>query len=163
MEMQGVSNGMAKAFVGGVLASLVDQTIIVPLDIISQHLMVIGQKETNLAIANAGRGINALDIQVEGRNRLQIVADIVATIYARDGLKGYYRGYGTSLCTYVPYSASWWTFYTIFQDVYASVLPTPLALPQMGLQCMAAISSGCASCIITNPIDLVSHFLFYVS
>jgi len=154
---------MAKAFVGGGLASVVGQTIIVPFDVIGQHLMIIGQKaDTKTETTKPSCGVNPLAIRVEGRSKAQIVSDIVGTIYARDGLKGYYRGYGTSLCTYVPSSASWWTFYHFFQDLYMAVLPTPLALPHTALQCMAAMSSGCASCFITNPLDLVSILVYDV-
>ena len=42
LERNHVRNTMVKAFVGGGAASVVGQTIIVPLDIISQHLMLLG-------------------------------------------------------------------------------------------------------------------------
>ena len=60
--------------------------------------------------------LNPLGIKTGAdRSKVSIVTDIVRTIYARDGFKGYYRGYTASLCTYVPSSASWWTFYHFFQ------------------------------------------------
>ena len=54
-------------------------------------------------------------IHSEGSSKAKIVADIVRTIYARDGIRGYYRGYMASFCTYVPSSACWWTFYHFFR------------------------------------------------
>ncbi len=178
LETQGVTHSAVKAFVGGGIASVVGQTIIVPFDVISQHLMIIGQM-TGSAPATAtatagspgpnGQGsnscnsskpkpkpsrLNPLSIQVEGRSKAQVVADITREIYRRDGLRGYYRGYTASLFTYVPSSASWWTFYHLFQDAY-STLPLVTLMPQTALQCASAMSAGCASCFITNPLDLV--------
>lgn len=147
LEKSNVTNSMIKAFVGGGMASVVGQTIIVPFDVISQHLMLIGQKSKYKASANA------IVIETEGRSKAQIVYDITKTIYQKDGFKGYYRGYFASLCTYVPSSASWWTFYHFFQDFYGLFLPS--FVPLSALQCLAAMSSGCASSAITNPLDLV--------
>ncbi len=157
MEAQGVRNSALKAFVGGGAASVVGQTIIVPFDVISQHLMIIGQKgvgsSSTSSPARPSRQ-NPLSIQVEGRTKGQVVADITREIYRRDGLRGYYRGYAASLFTYVPSSASWWAFYHLFQDAYSTLPLVPL-LPTTALQCASAMSAGCASCFITNPLDLV--------
>lgn len=58
-----------RALVGGGCASLVGQTIIVPFDIISQHIMVLGQLE--------GRGnskvVNPLNIDYINRRRSQVL------------------------------------------------------------------------------------------
>ena len=124
------------------------QTIIVPFDVISQHLMLIGQSNQTQK-----SGSNYLAVTTDGKTKAQIVLDVTKTIYRRDGLKGFYRGYTASLCTYVPSSASWWTFYHFFQEAYGAV--TPSFVPLMALQCAAAMSSGCASCALTNPLDLV--------
>ena len=43
LEQNNVRNSMVKAFVGGGCASAVGQTIIVPFDVISQHLMLLGK------------------------------------------------------------------------------------------------------------------------
>ena len=151
LEQQGlVTNGKIKAFVGGAAASVVGQTIIVPFDVISQHLMIIGQRRPqDTTILHYQRPL----VSAEGKTRAQVVKDIVRTIYHKDGLRGFYRGYTASLCTYVPSSALWWSFYHLFQDAYAMV--TPAFVPLTALQCAAAMSSGCASCLLTNPLDLV--------
>lgn len=133
------------------MTSFLLQTIIVPFDVISQHLMLIGQKMDNSA--KSSPGTNYLAVNTEGRSKAQIVYDITRAIYVKDGLPGFYRGYTASLCTYVPSSASWWTFYHFFQEIYETV--TPSFVPLMALQCAAAMSSGCASCALTNPLDLV--------
>jgi len=206
LEHNNVTNTKVKAFVGGGCASIVGQTIIVPFDVISQHMMLIGlvekgasntaakvnssspqlvsnagtisgepssnstmnnlketvtsnPKSSIAASATKGRAlsfVNPLGIQTEGRSKGQIARDITVAIYKKDGIKGYYRGYFASICTYVPSSASWWTFYQFFQDIYGAIIPVQdIGLPNTVLQCGAAMSSGCATCIITNPLDLV--------
>lgn len=101
-----------KALVGGGCASLVGQTIIVPFDVISQHAMVLGMS----AHAGSKADINPLGIKHwPGRSRLHISMDIGREILARDGLRGFYRGYTASLMAYVPNSAMWWAFYHLYQ------------------------------------------------
>ena len=43
LDAQGIRDSKVKAFLGGSCASLVGQTIIVPFDVISQHLMLLGK------------------------------------------------------------------------------------------------------------------------
>jgi len=148
LDKNGVSNPKIKSLVGGSCASLVGQTIIVPFDVISQHLMLLGQ------MSKQGKSVSAnpLAINTEGRTKSQITWDVARTIYVRDGFKGFYRGYLASLANYVPSSAAWWTFYQLYQDVLNSMPPI---LPHTGTQCLAAVASGCTTSILTNPMDLV--------
>ena len=107
------------------------------------------------ALPSISSFVNPLEIQTEGRSKAQIARDITVAIYRKDGIKGYYRGYFASVSTYVPSSASWWTFYHVFQDIYGVIIPTHIGVPHTLVQCAAAMSSGCASCLITNPLDLI--------
>jgi solute carrier family 25 protein 44 len=57
------------------------------------------------------------------------------------------------LIQYLVFSVSLiWPF--PFQDLFDTILPTQL-IPQTLVQCAAAMSSGCATSVITNPLDLV--------
>ena len=99
--------------------------------------------------------VNQLGIQTEGRSKFQIAKDITATIYRKDGMKGYYRGYIAALCTYVPSSASWWTFYQLYQDIANAIIPAQdIGIPNTAIQCVAAMSSSCTTALMTNPLDL---------
>jgi len=63
--------------------------------------------------------LNPLGISLDpSRSRLQMTTDITRQIYIRDGVRGFYRGYVASLCTYVPNSALWWAFYDLYQGNY---------------------------------------------
>jgi len=148
LDKNGVTNPKIKSSVGGSCASLVGQTIIVPFDVISQHLMILG------LVSKQGKSVSAnpLAVRTEGRTKSQITWDVTRTIYYRDGFRGFYRGYLASLANYVPSSAAWWTFYQVYQEILTSLPPL---LPHTGTQCVAAVMSGCTTSIITNPMDLV--------
>ncbi|KAG8224743.1 hypothetical protein J437_LFUL005312 [Ladona fulva] len=257
LTMGGIQDSQIKALAGGGCASLVGQTIVVPSDVVSQHLMMLrskkstqsspqsnfrassagnqknsfstfsrtngksssssvtdshesrlankshiasadasrvnqnlnsvcsdGSRDVSLKTSSAGHGSNfstgtvegngggrgsansccgmhaghaekngALFFQTQGKTRFQITADIVRQIYERDGLKGFYRGYGASLCTYVPNSALWWSFYHFYQDKLSAVLPPWVS--HLFIQCISGSLGGFTTTIITNPIDIV--------
>ena len=196
LDTNGVKDLRIKALVGGSCASLgkwmfctlvvqqnctkhtvksvqmvavsVGQTVIVPFDVISQHMMVLGLAARQVGGAAPSRepvAANPLAVATEGRSKWQVTWDIARTIYTRDGLRGFYRGYVASLCTYVPSSACWWTFYSSYQvlgstrleldstTAQKSKLINPLCqmfgaalapawAPHTMLQCVAAVMSG---------------------
>jgi solute carrier family 25 protein 44 len=150
LDRQGVTDLKVKAVVGGSCASLVGQTVIVPFDVISQHLMVLGLTPKS---KSGDMMANPLAINVEGRSKFQITCDITRTIFQRDGLRGFYRGYIAALCNYVPSSASWWTFYSVYSEAGRSMSPS--WTPHTLVQCCAAVLSGCTTSLLTNPLDLV--------
>ena len=88
LDTNGMKNSRVKALVGGSCASLVGQTVIVPFDVISQHMMVLG---LDPRAGKSDLSANPLAVNTEGRTRWQITWDITRTIYVRDGLRGFYR------------------------------------------------------------------------
>lgn len=155
MLTQNGAGPRTKALIGGGCASLVGQTIIVPIDVISQHLMVLGM----------GKGsINPLGIKYNrNTGRLKLSIDIAREILKRDGFLGFYRGYTASLMAYVPNSAMWWAFYHLYQDELYRVMPPWVS--QLFIQCIAGSFGGFTTTIITNPLDIVRARLqvFYYS
>ncbi|XP_054865153.1 solute carrier family 25 member 44a isoform X2 [Amphiprion ocellaris] len=111
-----------KSVVAGGAASLVAQTITVPIDVVSQHLMMQGQGEhltrfkpkPKMMLATTKRRLTF------GQTR-----DITVQIFAADGFKGFYRGYVASLLTYIPNSALWWPFYHFYAAVLFSAKRVP--------------------------------------
>ncbi|XP_027945941.1 solute carrier family 25 member 44 isoform X7 [Callorhinus ursinus] len=97
-----------KSLVAGGSASLVAQSITVPIDVVSQHLMMQrkGERMGRFQVRGSpeGRGIVAF-----GQTK-----DIIRQILRADGLRGFYRGYVASLLTYIPNSAVWWPFYHFY-------------------------------------------------
>uniref|UniRef100_A0A8B9JEG9 Solute carrier family 25 member 44b n=1 Tax=Astyanax mexicanus TaxID=7994 RepID=A0A8B9JEG9_ASTMX len=98
-----------KSLVAGGSASLVAQSITVPIDVISQQLMMQGQGEhlTRFKLKPKASGAKHTVTFCQTR-------DIIAQIFAADGFRGFYRGYVASLLTYIPNSAVWWPFYHFY-------------------------------------------------
>lgn len=137
--MEGYGSGV-RSFCGGLVASLVGQSITVPIDIVSQHMMVQGQ---------VGRdSVDKKKIRLKGS--IAITRDILRS----EGIIGLYRGYLVSLLTYAPSSAVWWWAYSQFltQAVdcrLGEYLPRYLIIMGSG-SCAALVSSTS-----TNIMDLV--------
>ncbi|XP_046749422.1 solute carrier family 25 member 44 [Diprion similis] len=143
-----------KALIGGGAASIVGQTIVVPFDVLSQHLMVLGVSTKHGKLVVDKMGMNPLGLTLDpGRSRAFIAAEIVRLIYQRDGPKGFYRGYVASLCAYVPNSALWWGLYTFYQDEMVRVLPDWVS--HLLIQAVAGTLGGFTTTVITNPLDIV--------
>jgi len=151
LERSGVRDTKVKALCGGSAASVVGQTVIVPFDVISQHVMVLGLT-ANASNKSPFLIASPLAIDVTGKTKAQVTRTIIRTIYQRDGPRGFYRGYLAALCNYVPSSACWWGFYSAYQEAFTA-LNSPL--PHTAVQCGAAVLSGCTTSLLTNPLDLI--------
>ncbi|CAG9120063.1 unnamed protein product [Plutella xylostella] len=104
-----------KSFIGGGCASIVGQTIIVPFDVLSQHLMVLGLVKGRAGGAKNPK-INPLGLTTElNQSRAALARAVALRVYRLHGPLGYYRGYTASLAAYVPNSALWWALYTAYQ------------------------------------------------
>lgn len=138
-----------KSLVAGGSASLVAQSITVPIDVVSQQLMMQGQGEhlTRFKIhsdADSGKAKR----RVFGQTR-----NIVGQIFAADGLRGFYRGYVASLLTYIPNSAVWWPFYHFYAEQLSRLAPTDC--PHLLLQAVAGPLAAATASTVTNPMDVV--------
>ncbi|XP_048473060.1 solute carrier family 25 member 44 isoform X1 [Rhincodon typus] len=135
-----------KSLVAGGTASLVAQSIIVPIDIISQHLMIAGHKE------HLGRfKLSA----TEGKYKQAFgqTQEVITQIFRLDGPKGFYRGYLASLMTYIPNSAVWWPFYHFYAEQLSKLVPNEC--PHLVLQGIAGPLAAATASTLTNPMDVV--------
>nr|AEE62883.1 unknown [Dendroctonus ponderosae] len=137
-----------RALVAGGFASLVGQTIVVPFDVLSQHLMMIGP------VGKDTIAFNPLQINNSpGRSKVAITAELTRRIFKMDGFRGFYRGYWASLAAYVPNSALWWGFYHFYQDELFKIIPSYVS--HLLIQTLAGTLGGFTTTIITNPLDIV--------
>lgn len=104
-----------KSVVAGGAASLVAQTITVPIDVVSQHLMMQGQGEHLSRFKVKPKIMLAT---TKRRPTFGQTRDITVQIFAADGFRGFYRGYVASLLTYIPNSALWWPFYHFYAGAW---------------------------------------------
>ncbi|KAG5270653.1 hypothetical protein AALO_G00195050 [Alosa alosa] len=142
------SNNTVKSLVAGGSASLVAQSITVPIDVISQQLMMQGQGEHLTRFRIKPKMVGAKHKVTFGQTR-----DIIAQIFAIDGLRGFYRGYMASLLTYIPNSAVWWPFYHFYAEQLSKMAPSNC--PHLVLQAMAGPLAAATASTVTNPMDVV--------
>ncbi|XP_066513209.1 solute carrier family 25 member 44-like [Hoplias malabaricus] len=138
-----------KSLVAGGSASLVAQSITVPIDVISQQLMMQGQGEHLTRFKVKPKAPSGAKHKVTfGQTR-----DIIAQIFAADGFRGFYRGYVASLLTYIPNSAVWWPFYHFYAEQLSKMAPNDC--PHLILQAMAGPLAAATASTVTNPMDVV--------
>ncbi|XP_046976205.1 solute carrier family 25 member 44 [Vanessa cardui] len=140
-----------KSFIGGGCASIVGQTVIVPFDVLSQHLMVLGLAK-GTGVKNAKVNPLGLDLSVR-QSRAALARQVARRVYRLHGPLGYYRGYAASLAAYVPNSALWWALYTAYQDELFKISPSWVS--HLLIQCVAGTLGGFTTTILTNPLDIV--------
>nr|XP_020464502.1 solute carrier family 25 member 44-like isoform X1 [Monopterus albus] len=137
-----------KSLVAGGSASLVAQSITVPIDVVSQHLMMQGQGEHLTRFRLKSNTDTGKPKKVFGQTR-----NLIAQIFAADGFRGFYRGYVASLLTYIPNSAVWWPFYHFYAEQLSKLAPSNC--PHLILQAMAGPLAAATASTVTNPMDVV--------
>ncbi|KAL8161150.1 hypothetical protein V2J09_012639 [Rumex salicifolius] len=132
-----LANGVA-----GMMGSLSSQAVFVPIDVVSQKLMVQGY--SGHATYTGG-------------------LDVVRRVVKADGILGLYRGFGLSVMTYVPSSAVWWASYGSSQRLFWRWLTsgnendgtTPSLSTIVGIQAAGGITAGATASCITTPLDTI--------
>ncbi|GER30682.1 mitochondrial substrate carrier family protein [Striga asiatica] len=128
-----IANGFA-----GMMASLCTQSVFVPVDVVSQRLMVQGY--SGHAAYNGG-------------------LDVVRKVIKSDGIRGLYRGFGLSVITYSPSSAVWWASYGASQRFIWRHLDDGIAAPNKRnivlVQAAGGIIAGATASCITTPLDTI--------
>ncbi|CAK8672001.1 unnamed protein product [Clavelina lepadiformis] len=143
---------------GGFLASSVSQTIMVPVDVISQHQQVSG----------AGHKMSAIDIKSKkpsaaptgpSKKTGNVVGQafrIGSHIFKTEGFRGLYRGYLLSLLTYGSNSALYWSFYYLYSELIEELLPqSKSSLREPFRIVLSGLFSSATAVILTNPFDVV--------
>ena len=113
--------GAANA-VGGAVASLVTQFFTVPVDVVSQRLMIMETSKEGKEGKGGGGGEggkNATSTATRpprpppppARSGIAMARSIIRA----EGVLGLYRGFGASVATFVPSSAVWWSAYGFWQ------------------------------------------------
>lgn len=119
----------------GLLSSVVSQIFVVPLDLVSQRLMVQGQ-------GHAGPRHTTISL--------------VSSILREEGLRGFFKGYWASVWTYAPSSAVWWAAYGVIRRFQLNGREHEAVTPMTVLnQAFAGGAAGLVSSVITNPLDVV--------
>lgn len=156
----------AASFVSGAMASLAGQLVIVPIDVVSQRLMITGgpngiEDHRIYQGANSNSG-GQRAFHTSRPNGLKLVQHILQT----DGIRGLYRGFGASVATFVPTSAIWWTAYGFWKDILFNEFDIVRESQRkdthkrseaelLSVHVVAGILTGCTSAGLTNPLDVI--------
>ncbi|KAE9590314.1 putative mitochondrial carrier protein [Lupinus albus] len=129
-----LANGVA-----GMTSSLFAQSVFVPIDVVSQKLMVQGYS---------------------GHTQYSGGLDVARKVIKSDGIRGLYRGFGLSVMTYSPSSAVWWASYGSSQRFIWRYLGngkegTPSVQNIMLVQAGGGIIAGATASCITTPLDTI--------
>lgn len=164
-------NRYLTAFIGGASGSVIAQILSVPIDIVSQHMMLSGQrgaqqKSTSSNVKVSGPTMNGSSAKV-GKlkdldrihipDRLKAASNFVIAkyisqeIYKNENLKGFYRGYILSTFLVSLNSALWWPFYYFYQAQLGPFMP--VNFPVLLLQCICGPMSSLSANLLTNPLD----------
>lgn len=124
-------------------AAVCCQAVFVPIDVVSQKLMVQGY--SGHATYNGG-------------------LDVARKVLKVDGIRGLYRGFGLSVMTYSPSSAVLWASHSSSQRLIWRFLghgsteheesaPSPWTI--VSVQAAEGIFAGAAASCITTPMDTI--------
>lgn len=151
------------AFAGGGGSSILAQTISVPIDVLSQHMQLIGQRGGSSSATSSLVGTASSNRKEMERMRVPdklnkasnytIVKYLTGEIYKNEGPKGFYRGYLLSTLMVSFNSSLWWPFYYLFQGKLRLLLPDQV--PTLLVQCVCGPLSSLSANIITNPLDVM--------
>lgn len=147
-----------KGLIAGGIGTVVSQTVTVPVDIISQHLMMQGQRALR-----EGQGRTTSDYYVLVKNAdyilpqpklLQSAWQVTRKLVSTEGFLGLYKGYTVSLLTYAPHSALWWGSYS---GLYRRSMESRMAdrWPLAVVQAACGVCAGLMAAILTNPMDVI--------
>jgi len=138
-----IQSAAISSLFAGAVASLVTQSVTVPIDVISQRLIV--QSKTDSRYKNGFQCAKYI-VQHEGIFR------------------GLYRGYFLSVATFVPSSALWWSAYHAYQKLAWNLISSSSnalsgikseAWVDVGVQVGCAVGAGMSSSLVTTPLDVV--------
>eukprot|EP00054_Salpingoeca_dolichothecata_P016328 m.95533 g.95533 ORF g.95533 m.95533 type:complete len:307 (+) comp21927_c0_seq2:1558-2478(+) len=131
-------NDHVRYLLAGGAASIASQVVVVPFDIICQRLQIANQ--------SAALGLTPASAEVERNTR-----DVVRSILNKEGPKGFYRGFWTSVLTYTPSSAVWWATYGFVRD-HQHHAGLGSNVPN---QAAAGAMAGIVAAFTTNPVDVI--------
>ncbi|BFZ14082.1 hypothetical protein BsWGS_17121 [Bradybaena similaris] len=152
-EHMGVQDTRVRSFIGGGFASTIGQTLAVPIDIVTQHLMLMGRGSSSKGHHKLSQLQHFRISEKETSSKFGAVQAIIRAVYKQDGFMGFYKGYFVSLACFAPNSALWWFFYDQFCVLLSSIVP--VYVPRLMIQVMAAPLGGVSSAVLTNPLDVI--------
>ena len=167
-QLTGYSSEL-KGLIAGTCATMVGQLLTVPVDIVSQHMMMDGQVNLRTQPQKPKPSqyilVKNTDYILPQRQRVVRSAyHVVREILRTEGIHGLHKGYSVSFITYAPNSALFWSTYSMLyrwgmESGVRELAPIPL------IQATCGVVGGVTAASLTNPLDVlrtryqVSHTL----
>jgi solute carrier family 25 protein 44 len=145
----------ARTFLAAATSVVVSQLVGNPIDVVAQRLMVqrhikdlVGSPE---AAAAMGHG----------------PVSVMRAVWEKDGLRGFYRGFGVSVLQNAPSSASWWTSYSIYRrwmlhrtlawrrSLRAGGDDRAAGWVVRGCETLSGSMAGVTIAVLANPLDVI--------
>lgn len=162
-----VTDRKTKALLAGAISSAFCQTLLIPFDIVSQHIMMALGDHSKGAKAQTQRSTSKspsadmkstffkpLSLNKDEVRRYGQAFAITRQLYREGGFKSFYRGYFASLLLLVPSSGCWWFLYQHFNEYLYDLSYTNTA-HYLLLHCISGTMSGATVSVLTNPLDLL--------
>lgn len=150
----------------GLSAAVAAQMVWTPIDVVSQRLMVQGDRNVQSDNRRKFSNSSSSTTYLNG-------IDAFRKILNADGLRGLYRGFGISILTYAPSNAVWWVSYSVAQrlvwggigcylckkddDMFENRVGAlrPDCKTVTAVQGVSAFMAGGVSAVITMPLDTI--------
>lgn len=145
-----------RGLIAGGTATLVGQSVTVPVDVVTQIMMMQGQVTSTRTVKPKNYiVVKNVDYIIPHKETVKLrgAVSIVKEIFRKEGIRGLYRGYHVSLLTYAPNSALWWALYAGFYRKAMELQLMPSA-PILLVQSTCGMCSGLVAATLTNPLDV---------
>ncbi|KAJ3391475.1 hypothetical protein HDU92_009035 [Lobulomyces angularis] len=132
---------------GGMMASLSSQSIVVPIDIVSQKLMI--QQKNSIG--------QSTELYKNG-------FDVIKKTIRSEGIAGLYRGFFASMLTYAPSSGIWWLTHSQVKKLFMHFDEKfnkkdnntfNSSDNELAFSAIAGVIAGSTSAFLTNPLDVI--------
>lgn len=155
------SNVYAIGFLAGGGASFFAQSLSVPIDVLSQHMQLVGQRSSVSHSSSVNPSVNSakslerirVPERLNGASTYRVAAYLSSQIYKAEGVHGFYRGFFLSTFQVSFNSSLWWPFYYFYQKQLRLLMPEHV--PTLLLQCMCGPLSSVSANMLTNPLDVI--------
>jgi solute carrier family 25, member 44 len=148
----------------GIVAEVAGSILYSPCEIITQRLLLpptLEQPNSSATSAAEHGGVGSRKPPYQRVGGFRAAADAVQSIWNREGIRGFYRGFGVSLFGTALLSGLWWQIYEpakpAYRNLFSSLQPTRSLDQSLQYQVQAAAgcTAGVVTAIVLNPLDVV--------
>ncbi|KNC96345.1 uncharacterized protein SPPG_08246 [Spizellomyces punctatus DAOM BR117] len=138
---------LVSGLLGGGVASLSTQIVMVPVDVVSQRLMIQKRHHHKMDVPSSTSTSHPSPPLTTGRA-------LFLHILQTEGPRGLYKGFLTSILTYAPSSAIWWGTQSLCKSVLGPLVPDRNAA-FVAVSAASGLVAGFVAASFTTPLDVI--------